>query len=272
MKICWDNIDDFKLTKNGNFRKDKTTYTIKNHCQICNNPYFTTSSRILNICSRECYYIYNDKRIEIPCSTCGRIIKVKRYKLKIQKNFYCNRICQNNKSYTKNNIPIYDTYQPQLQPYGIKCRRSSKDKNILEVRCMYCNKWYQPKQRDVINKVRAIQGKINGERNLYCSDNCKHACPTYNQQKYPKGFKQATSREVQPALRKLVLERDNWTCQKCGTKEKQLHCHHIIGIELNPIESADIDNCITLCKDCHNEVHKQKGCTYNDFKRKNCKN
>ncbi len=28
----------------------------------------------------------------------------------------------------------YDTYQPQLHPYGIECRRSPDNKSILEVR------------------------------------------------------------------------------------------------------------------------------------------
>jgi len=34
----------------------------------------------------------------------------------------------------------------------------------------------------------------------------------------------------------------------------------------NPIESADLDMVITLCKGCHKEVHKLPGCKYNDLK------
>ena len=79
--------------------------------------------------------------------------------------------------------------------------------------------------------------------------------------KYPKGFKKSTSREVQPDLRKMVLARDNWECQMCGSDE-ELHCHHITGVEQNPIESADVANCITFCKTCHKKVHSEKGCRY----------
>ena len=79
---------------------------------------------------------------------------------------------------------------------------------------------------------------------------------------FPRGFKKATSREVQPELRQMVLERDGWTCQRCEETEVELHCHHITGILQNPIESADMDNCITLCKKCHKEVHKKDGCKY----------
>jgi hypothetical protein len=44
--------------------------------------------------------------------------------------------------------------------------------------------------------------------------------------------------------------------------DAQLHCHHIEGVEKNPIESADLDNTITLCKKCHKWAHTQEGCRY----------
>jgi len=58
------------------------------------------------------------------------------------------------------------------------------------------------------------------------------------------------------------------SCAKRGKTidEVQIHCHHITGVKQNPIESADIDNCITLCKNCHKEVHQQDGCKYYELK------
>ena len=111
-----------------------------------------------------------------------------------------------------------------------------------------------------------------GEANLYCSEGCKRSCPTFGQKLYPKDFKQNSSREVQPELRKMVLERDNWTCQKCGKSkedfpELELHCHHIFPLNENPVESADMDNCITYCKECHKWIHKNvPGCGYAEMK------
>jgi hypothetical protein len=77
-----------------------------------------------------------------------------------------------------------------------------------------------------------------GEGRLYCSEACKQACPIYKQLLYPKGFKAATSREVQPELRQMVLARDNYICQRCDkTKDElseegiALHCHHLEGIQ-----------------------------------------
>jgi len=64
----------------------------------------------------------------------------------------------------------------------------------------------------------------------------------------------------------MVFERDGWTCQRCGESYAELHCHHIIGVVQNPIESADVDNCITFCKVCHKEIHEQDGCKYHELR------
>jgi len=47
-------------------------------------------------------------------------------------------------------------------------------------------------------------------------------------------------------VRKLILERDNYTCQLCGKTNCELHVHHI-----NPT------SLITLCKSCHGKVHRK---------------
>ena len=135
---------------------------------------------------------------------------------------------------------------------------------------MYCDRWYKPSRKSIGHKIQSINGKGLGESNLYCSVECKKVCPTYGQMKYPKDFKINTSREVQPELRKLVLKRDNYTCQKCNTTNTELHCHHYEGVEVNPVESADIDQCITLCKKCHNDVHRKDKCGIKDYKRGKC--
>lgn len=138
----------------------------------------------------------------------------------------------------------------------------------LLVRCAYCGKFFKPSKVSVDRRLNYINGSSTTENRFYCSTNCKKACPIFGQILYPKGFKKATSREVQPELRQLVLARDNYECQICGKNqhEVELHCHHIEGVEQNPIESADIDNCITLCKEHHKFVHSQKGCTYYDYR------
>jgi len=180
--------------------------------------------------------------------------------------------------YRDKGIPIYSTYASQLE-WCDEIRRSPKDENILETRCTYCGKWMIPKIYSVSNRVQYLKGNYNGENRLYCSTNCKQACPIYN--KSPEQLMKEDAiragrlgwlelnREVQPELRKLVLERDGYRCVKCNS-EGPLHCHHILPVAVEPLESADMDNCITLCVGCHISSHKQNGCRYNELRMEIC--
>jgi len=164
--------------------------------------------------------------------------------------------------YFKNNIASFEYHGKLLESFH-EVRRNKEKLDVLETKCTYCGKWYTPTWIEINNRIKKVND--NGGSNLYCSNECKNECPTYNQQKYPKGFKLATSREIQPELRKLVFERDNWLCVKCNSTSN-IQCHHIDPVVNDPLESADLDNCITLCKNCHKEVHKKEGCRYNELR------
>lgn len=51
--------------------------------------------------------------------------------------------------------------------------------------------------------------------------------------------------------RETVFERDNWTCQHCRARGRELHPHHIHPKSTHPEEMFDPDNGITLCVPCH---------------------
>jgi hypothetical protein len=57
--------------------------------------------------------------------------------------------------------------------------------------------------------------------------------------------------------RKSVLERDGYTCCKCG-ESTNLQVHHIVRFCDDPELRFDIDNGLTLCKECHKKIHKRK--------------
>jgi hypothetical protein len=264
MKISWDNIDKFKITDNSKFRYNKRYLVLREgteSCKICGDVYFT-KQRLIDegkgsFCGKTCSSIHKSQNINIkgknnPCWRGGTV---------------------------KRHLATFETYMPQLSPYGIKCRRSINDANVLEVKCHHseCSKWFRPSLNQTVRRIQTLKGNENyrGEQNLYCSDKCKKNCSSYGiktedlikRDMIKAGLIVPNGIEVQSELSNMVLERDNWTCQKCGTRGDYLQCHHFEGIEINPIESADVDNCITLCKKCHKEVHKQDGCKYYDMRK-----
>ena len=72
------------------------------------------------------------------------------------------------------------------------------------------------------SRIRSLNGDQDGENRFYCNDGCKQSCPIFNQKLYPKGFKVASSREVDPLIRKMALERDNYQCQNKECNKTQL--------------------------------------------------
>lgn len=71
----------------------------------------------------------------------------------------------------------------------------------------------------------------------------------------------------------LIFERDKFICQNCGVLGGTIHAHHVVYFNtiikifsIKSLEEAkecgflwDINNGITLCKECHYEFHKIYG-------------
>lgn len=54
--------------------------------------------------------------------------------------------------------------------------------------------------------------------------------------------------------REAVFERDDHTCQQCDIRGGALQAHHIKPVRCYPWLAVEIDNGITLCEDCHDDV------------------
>ena len=53
-------------------------------------------------------------------------------------------------------------------------------------------------------------------------------------------------------LRRAVLDRDGWRCQRCG-RAGRLEAHHANG---DPSDDR-ADNLLTLCRGCHIRAHRR---------------
>lgn len=230
----WKDVDYFSWN-------DKKRGYRKAWCKSCNNK----NNKLWMGSNKEYRKSYSGKRKEIDKRNA--------------KNWWNSELEYNSKSKFRKEIELYEEI------------KESSDGNIM-CKCAYCGEWFEPTKQNIYHRINAIYGysTVSGEARLYCSEQCKQNCPIYRQQLYAKYHKPATSREVQPELRQMVFARDNYTCQKCSTHRDNLevgiHCHHKEGILWEPLQSADMDMCTTLCEDCHKEVHGIDGCGYQDMR------
>ena len=69
-------------------------------------------------------------------------------------------------------------------------------------------------------------------------------------------MREITSRRLKEVKKwvKLVYERDNYQCQKCGSKER-LQAHHIIEWDEAPHLRVELSNGICWCQSCHSKHH-----------------
>lgn len=277
------------LVSKDNFRKQKASADgLFPWCKKCSNEYYKEQATIKKIipenklCKRcniikkaneFCKDPHRKDGLRPYCKDCDNKINRNNFINNRDKKLAQNRDWgQKNKARKakKSNSPILfndkTKYRKEIEKYE---EVEESPDGYLVIKCLYCGKWFKPSRKQISNRLNAIYGVSSGELRLYCSKSCKTACPTYWAKEMPKKNKPSTSREVQPELRKIVFERDNWTCKICGKHKDNLsipiHCHHIDPVINNPIESADIDNCITLCKTCHIQAHKIPGCGYSEL-------
>lgn len=317
MIICWNNIENGFVTKDGNFRRNRETFHIK-VCPNCGEEFLGYRKKIdgLNCCSNRCSQMYKfskqqniwfntDYEIEKKrCLMCGEVKKLSEFYNNSRNSTTVSSNCiscciEKSKEYVdyrkeynsknskkireyRNQHALYDTFYQKLEPIE-ECRRAPDNETLLEVRCTYCGDWLKPNNTNVQHRISCIEGKTGtrGEKRFYCSAKCKKSCPIYGKvgsyltrmfsknEEYVRVRNYSKAREVQPELRQMRFKIDDWTCQKCRKHKDKLsvplHCHHIEGIHWEPIESADVDKVITLCENCHKEVHQQQDCKYSDM-------
>ena len=241
--------------------KDELRYK----CKLCSKQYHLDNKEKINNRSKQ-YHLDNKEKIN---NRSKQYYSYNKEKILIKKKqYYINnreKLSAHKKDY-ENYPALYNLYFDRLTIDELP--RLNDDGINLDVKCKYCGKYFIPTNWSVRDRIKALSVYNRGDGYLYCSKGCKDSCPIFGQHKYPKGFKKVTAREVDPILRQMCFERDNWECQICGlsTEEVTLHCHHIEGYTQNPLLGNDIDNVITLCKPHHKEIHKLPGCNYHELK------
>ena len=73
-------------------------------------------------------------------------------------------------------------------------------------------------------------------------------------------YKNKGKENLMKVWRNSVYLRDKYTCQKClDDCGGNLNAHHIYSRDTRPDKKYEIDNGITLCKECHTHFHQENG-------------
>lgn len=73
--------------------------------------------------------------------------------------------------------------------------------------------------------------------------------------------------------RKRIYKRDYYTCQRCSKTGGRVVAHHLYSYKHFPTMRLDLNNGVTLCKECHYDFHinykkgYKKKCTKSDYDR-----
>lgn len=165
------------------------------------------------------------KTVDCICQFCDKIFTTKAAWVKKGSGKFCSKEC----SYLGKNKP--------------------KNNNV-EIKCKNCNKLFKVKP---YRKDTAIA----------CSNECRKilwsTSPNRKGELHPnwKGGVSLERDKIKNTIeykmwREDVYKKDNYTCQKCKNNTGgNLHAHHILNFS-NHIElRCDVENGITLCKNCH---------------------
>lgn len=263
MKICWDNLKDVILTKNGNFKNkvNKQTYTYMDKCKTCNEDYLTRKQSPSMFCSISCQqktrsHSQHTKKLLSEVNK-GRIFSESTRKKISENRRNKTNGCRNygwKGGVNKDRIALFDTYASQIDfAEEVRPFYDNESRKLLEIRCSKCKMWFLPKVNDVKSRVRSLSGKKCGESRFYCSNTCKSSCEVYH--KNPFNYINLTKKQTSCTHEELhiwsmeVIKRANNTCEICGDIAE--HAHHIQPKKLSPFLALDPDNGIAVCKTCH---------------------
>lgn len=263
MKICWDEIEDFYLTRNGILRKRGHSYIERDSCKECGHPYLMDRFQKTEYCSPSCAQkhrkITNLTRQKLSETSRGR------KKTKEQCEAFGKRMSKG--GVVKKNLPLYDTHVHQLEPFEEVRSIIIDGIKLLEVKCALCNEWFVPERTACERRGQFLKDNIDRESLFYCSDQCKSLCPVFHKKKYPAGYnprkhrnyKQFTEAELR-IWRDEVLKRANYKCEYCG--KEATTAHHIQPKKLKPFFALDPENGLACCEWCHYKYgHRDRECT-----------
>jgi len=188
------------------------------------------------------------------CKNCEKEFKIDRWRLndkKKRRGLFCSRKCKSDFHSGKNHW-AFGKKRPEIS--GVESSTWTGGKP----RCIDCNKKLVSYSAKRCRECNAI---FNSGENHYLYGKKR---PYMTKEKHPNwkggitrkhsGTNKTERIRFRDEIQKLVLERDNYTCQICGERGGKLQVDHIQSWAEYVDLRFDINNCRTLCMSCHYKI------------------
>lgn len=233
-------------------------------CEVCGKQFKVYPSQLKygrgKTCSNECSYkiraLPMRNRVERTCARCGKTFEVVASVVEYGFGQYCSKECKN--------PPIIRN----CEHCGKEFRSSPSDnQKFCSAKCGNASESRSRKSSE--NTKRQWQNPLSraltllGIQRRSESEEWRNAPHFQRGENHPRYKGNARAREIAmgrydyKAWRNAVFQRDDYTCQECGTRGRRLNAHHIKKWADYPELRFDVDNGITLCEDCHNKIPKK---------------
>jgi 5-methylcytosine-specific restriction endonuclease McrA len=187
-------------------------------------------------CSLKCYWKKSPK-FKTECKQCGKVFLTYPSWQKGGQGFLCSKICKSKW--------ISENYRGEKSKAGFRNAQ-------LERTCKYCSK-----------NFKEYKSRVKGNRGIFCCKDCYNKWFSDFVKIKENALRWIDGKSFLPyppefnrRLKAEIKERDNFTCQYCGSKEK-LSIHHMDFDKNN----NDRSNLITACTSCNSSIGGGK---YND--------
>lgn len=185
------------------------------------------------------------------CEYCGKTFDCHITNYKTNKHHFCSRKCfglsrRKRAEVVCNNCGVIfekATYWIERSENHFCCNQCRMEFGRIEVECLNCGK-----------KFSKIKSQHLMHENSFCNKKCYGEFVRHDKT-------DKRGRVVEQEWREKILEKDNFECKKCGSRE-HLQAHHVYSWLNYPKKRLEINNGVTLCRSCHLELHRHNGFSY----------
>lgn len=186
-------------------------------CPNCGNPMHRQSKMCQN-----CHFAKISATLERNCQVCGNTSTLHESDVRLGRRLCCSKACA----------------------VVARVGKPTSKRNRTQYTCLLCGATVE---RRLCEQRRKATDKY------FCTTECWYAYNQKDNHYLWTGGQHERINAKYTEWRKCILERDNYSCRRCGSVEK-LEVHHILPFGRFPNARWDIANGVALCRLHHNQT------------------